>query len=55
MALPRYLLMRVLRELLSVITYVVPVGLFLDKFVKQIAERQFVVKAIGGNRERLAA
>lgn len=36
MELPRYLLMRVPRELFSVITYVVPVGLFLDKFVKQV-------------------
>ncbi|KGH27929.1 hypothetical protein P353_16845 [Comamonas testosteroni] len=52
--LPRFLLMRVPRELLRVITYFVPVRLFLHEFVKKVAERQFVVKAIRCNGERFA-
>lgn len=51
MELPRFLWMRVSWELFGAITYVVPVGLFLDEFVEQVAERQFVVKAIGRDRE----
>lgn len=47
--------MRVPRELLRVITYFVPVGLFLYEFVEEVAERQFVVKAIRCNGERFAS
>ena len=46
--------MRVPGELLRVITYFVPVGLFLYEFVKEVAEWQFVVKAIRRNGERFA-
>jgi hypothetical protein len=40
-----------LRELFGVIAYTVPVGLLLDEFVKQVAERQFDVKAVSCDGE----
>lgn len=52
---PLRLVVRMLHELLCLIAYVVPMRLFFDEFMKEIFDLKFVVEAVGGNRERLAA